>query len=95
MQPTEENLARAAAQIKQAQDAFARLTPAAEDLAQAQANVDSAQAARDIVKQRIADATLVAPVSGTVTAVDLKNGAFTQAGLPVVTLADLEHQKVP
>ena len=82
MQPTQENLARAEAQIKQAQDAFARLTPSAEDLAQAQASVDSARAARDIVKQRITDATLVAPVSGTVTIVGLDKGAFTQAGCP-------------
>lgn len=94
LQPTQENLARAEAQIKQAQDGLARLNPEAEDVAQAQANADSARAARDIVKQRIADATLIAPVSGTVTAIELDKGAFVQAGIPALTLADLDHLEI-
>jgi HlyD family secretion protein len=94
LQPTQENLARAQAQIKQAQDALARLTPATEDIAQAEANVASAAAARDLAQQRVNEATLVAPQSGVVTALDLAEGEFAQAGRPVLTIADLEQLRI-
>lgn len=91
VQPTQENLARAEAQIKQAQDAMARLSVASEDVAQAQAQTDAARAARDLAKQRLTEATLTAPIAGTVTVLDLDEGAFVQAGRPVITIADLDH----
>jgi HlyD family secretion protein len=94
LEPTQENLARAAAQIMQAQDALARLEPTAEELAQADANVDAARAARDLASKRLEDATLVAPVSGTITLLEIEEGAFAQAGRPAVTLADLEHLEI-
>lgn len=94
LQPTQENLARAQAQIKQAQDALERLTPTAQDVAQAEANAASARAARDLAQQRVNEATLVAPMAGVVTTLDLANGEFVQAGRPVLTIADLEHLRI-
>lgn len=94
LQPTQENLARAQAQIKQAQDALERLTPTAQDLAQAEANVSAAQAARDLARQRVTEATLVAPIAGVVTALDLAPGEFVPAGRAVLTLADLAHLRI-
>lgn len=94
LQATPENLAQAQAQIKQAQDALARLTPAAEDIAQAEANVAAARASRDLAKQRVNQATLTAPAAGTLTLLDLAQGAFVQAGRPVITIADLDHLQI-
>ncbi len=94
LQPTTENLARAQAQIKQAQDALERLAPNAQDLAQAEANVAAAQAARDLAQQRVNEATLVAPIAGTVATFDLTQGEFIQAGRSVATIADLGHLRI-
>lgn len=94
LQPTQENLARATAQIKQAQDALARLETTPEDVAQAEANVASARAARDLAKQRVREATLLAPSAGTITVLDVEVGTFAQAGRPVITLADLANLEI-
>ncbi len=94
LQVTPENLARAQAQIEQAKDALARLNATVEDLAQAEAQVAASRAARDLAKQRVSEAMLVAPVAGTITALDLEQGEFVQAGRPVVTIADLEHLQI-
>lgn len=94
LDPTPENLARADAQVKAAEDSLARLTPTSQDLAEAEANVASAQAARDLARQRLAQASLVSPVTGIITTLDLDPGAFVQAGRPVVTIADLDHLRI-
>ncbi len=87
-------LAAAQAQIQQAKDALARLSPTSEDLVQAQANVDAVRIARDISKQRIAEATIYAPLDGTVLRADLTKGAFVTMGRELVTIADLAHLKI-
>lgn len=94
LQPTQDNLAHAQAQIKQAEDAVERLTATPEDLAQAEAQVAASRAARDLAKQRLGEASLVSPVGGTVTTLDLTPGEFVQAGRPVVTVADLERLEI-
>lgn len=94
LQPTDQALAQAQAQIKQAQDALARLNPTDQDVGQAQAQVDAAKAARDLAKQNVSEATLVAPIAGTVTTLDLNQGTFVQAGRSVITIADLDHLEI-
>jgi HlyD family secretion protein len=88
MSPTDAQLKSAQAQIQQAKDALARLTPTDDDLAQAQANVDAARAARDLAKQRLAEATLIAPFDGIIS--DLKAAIGQVVGTaPVMTLIDV------
>lgn len=94
LEPPQENLVRALAQIEQAKDALARLAATAEDIAQAEAQVAASRAARELAKQRVNEATLVAPTAGTITALDLELGAFVQAGRPVITLADLDNLEI-
>jgi HlyD family secretion protein len=47
-----------------------------------------------LAQARIGEATLTAPVGGTITALDLDVGAFAQAGRPVITIADLENLEI-
>ena len=75
--------------IQSAKSQFARLQPAAEDLAAAQAAVDGARAARDLAAERLAKASLVAPFAGTLAAVDARVGEIVAPGAPLVRLADL------
>lgn len=91
--PTDSQLKAAQAQIQQAKDALARLSPTDDDIAQQQANVDSARATRDIAKQRLAEATLVAPFDGTIT--DLKAVVGQVVGTaPIMTLIDVSKSWV-
>jgi HlyD family secretion protein len=87
-------LAAAQAQIQSAKDALARLNPNADDLAQAQANLDASRAARDLAKERLSEATLTAPLDGTVVTLDLDKGSFVQTGRSVITVADLAHLQI-
>jgi multidrug resistance efflux pump len=75
--------------IQTAKSQLARLQPAAEDLAAAQAAVDGARAARDLAAERLAKARLVAPFAGTLAAVDARAGETVSAGAPILRLADL------
>lgn len=86
--PTDAQVKAAQAQIQQAQDGLARLSPTDDDLAQAQANVDAARAARDLAKQRLAEATLVAPFDGTVSEVKAAAGQVVGTA-PILTLMDV------
>ncbi len=86
--PTNAQLQAAQAQIQQAKDALARLTPTDDDIAQQQANVDAARAARDLAKQRLAEATLIAPFSGTIA--ELKAAVGQVVGTTsIMTLMDV------
>ena len=94
LSPTDAQMKAAQAQIQQAKDALARLAPTVDELAQAQAIVEVARAARDVAKQRLGQATLVAPFDGTITnvkaAVGEQVGAGGQAGTaPLMTLMDV------
>ena len=87
--PTATELQQAAAQVAQAQDALARLQPTAQDLAVAQAQVDQAQAALNLASQQLADATLTAPISGTVTWIGPRAGDLAAPDSPIMIVADL------
>jgi HlyD family secretion protein len=91
--PTNAQLQAAQAQIQQTKDAMARLTPTDDDTAQQQANVDAARAARDLAKQRLFEATLIAPFDGVVS--DLKAAVGQVVGTaPVMTLMDVSKSWV-
>jgi len=88
LSPTNAQLQAAQAQIQQAKDALARLTPTDDDVAQQQANVAAARAARDLAKQRLAEATLIAPFDGIIS--DLKATVGQVVGTtPIMTLIDV------
>lgn len=106
--PTAADLAAANAQILQAQDALARLTPTqpALDVAQAQVDsattagalaqtqVDAAQAALDTVKAQAPNYALVAPFAGTVMTLDIHVGEYAAPGLVILRLADTSAWQV-
>ena len=75
--------------IQSAKSQLARLQPAAEDLAAAQAAVDGARAARDLAAERLKKTVLVAPFAGTLAVVDARVGETVTAGAPIARLADL------
>jgi HlyD family secretion protein len=81
-----------AAQAQAAQD-LARVERGArpEDRAAARASLAAAQAKLDAVKQRIHDAVIVSPLSGTVTSKLVEPGELVAAGAGVVVISDLEH----
>lgn len=60
----------------------------------AQAQLDQAQAALDLAKQNLANATLVAPLDGTVTILTPKIGESVAPGATVATVADLSRMQV-
>jgi multidrug resistance efflux pump len=89
--PTAAELAQASAQVKAAQDALARLQPTAQDVTVAQAQVAQAAAALAQAKQQVADATLIAPIDGTVTWIGPHAGDSVGPTSPVLILADLSR----
>jgi multidrug resistance efflux pump len=60
----------------------------------AKANVDSAQAKLDSVKAQLANAVLVSPTNGTVTAVDISAGETATPGSVLVTIANLQTFRI-
>lgn len=106
--PTSAELAAANAQVQQAQDALARLTPTQPAIAVAQAAVDSAHAAQAVAQAQFAasqaglDAakalatnyTLVAPFAGTVMSLEVGQGEFAAPGFAVLRLADTANWQV-
>lgn len=106
--PTASDLAAAYAQIQQAQDALAQLTPTQEALDVAQAQVDaalaardaaqvqvqSAQAALDTAKSQADDYALVAPFDGTLAAKNIEVGQVVQPGAPAFDLGDLGQLQI-
>ncbi len=86
--PTDNDIAVAQAAVTQAQQALALkqqpYTP--QDLQTAQAAVEVAQVALDTAKANLADANLVAPFDGVITAKLLSPGAMASTSSPVATL---------
>ena len=87
---TESALKAAEAQIAQARASLERLkrTPAAEDLAIAQAQLDSAQVAVDQAKRRLDTAALLATLDGVVERVSIAEGQLVSAGVPAIVVGD-------
>jgi HlyD family secretion protein len=65
-----------------------------ERLLAAQADVDRAQAAVDIAKAQLAQATLTAPMDGTIVSVDISPAEFAAAGQIVIVMGDLSHFQI-
>jgi multidrug resistance efflux pump len=68
--------------------------PTDTELRQAQAQMDQAQAALNLAKQNLVNATLTAPIDGTVTVLSAKLGESVAPGTPVATVADLSRMQV-
>ncbi len=82
------------ANLQTAKSNLAKLTPTKEELAQAEANVRTAQAARDLAADTLRRAKLTAPFAGTILAIDLKVGEQVALGAPVVRLADTSTMQI-
>ena len=65
--------------------------PRRETIAAARARVRQASEAVAALRTRLADATLVSPLSGVVIAEHIEPGEHVAAGMPVVTIADLDR----
>jgi len=85
-----EEIAEAGASLSQAEAALAELKAGyrAEEIAEAEANVQAAQAARDAIRRRLDELTILAPLDGSVEAVDLQPGDLVAVNAPVLTLVD-------
>jgi HlyD family secretion protein len=94
LNPTNAQVQSALAAVQTAKDQLAKLQPTADDLAVAQANVNAAQAARDLAAEQVAKAKLVAPFAGTVASVDIDAGEFAAPGATVVQLADTSNWQI-
>ncbi len=90
------NVAAAVAQRDAAQARLDKLLtePTEEQIQTQQAAVDEARAALDEARQRLEKATLTAPISGTVTLLDVEPGMLAGANQPVVVLSDLTTLQV-
>jgi HlyD family secretion protein len=65
-----------------------------ERLEAAKADVDRAQAAVDIAKAQLAQATLTAPIGGMIASVDISPAEFANPGQIVIVLGDLTHFQI-
>jgi HlyD family secretion protein len=88
LNPSDAQIQQALAAIQTAKSNLAKLTPTAEDIAAAEAQVKAAQAARDLAADALARAQLLAPFAGEIVALDLKVGEQVGAGVPVARIAD-------
>ncbi len=86
--PTNAQVQQALATLQTAKSQLAKLQPSAEDIATAQADVNAAQAARDLAAAKLKDSQLVAPFAGVVTALDIKAGEYAAPGTVIARLAD-------
>jgi multidrug resistance efflux pump len=86
----EEEIAAAAAQLREAQAALALAQKGfrEEEIREAQAAVASAQAALEAVREMQRELRIVAPVDGVVEAVELQKGDLVAANAPVLSLMD-------
>jgi len=92
----EANLMLAQARLALAESDYAEVQggPDPDALEASQARLKAAESALASVKAALADAELVAPISGTLVKLDLKEGEQVLPGQPAVVLADLSQWKV-
>jgi len=90
-----EQITIATAAVQQAQDAVAEaelgVANAETAVTQAEAGVAEAEAALALAENNLAKRSLVAPIDGTVAAINTKEGEVAAAGTPVITLADFSQ----
>lgn len=92
--PTAGELAGAAAQLAQAYALAAQVNPTADTLTIAKAQVDQAQAALDLAKQTLTNASIVAPFDGTVVWIGPHVGENASTQSAAVVIADLSKMQV-
>jgi multidrug resistance efflux pump len=88
---TQYQLAEAQAAVAQATLDELEAGPTAEQVAMAEAQVRQAEAAVQLVDAQIAKLTLTAPISGVVATRSAQAGETAAAGLPLVTVANLDE----
>lgn len=87
--------AEAVVVIEQTQVAYLKRTRTDnERLLAAQADVERAQAAVDIAKAQLAQATLTAPIDGVIAAVNISPAEYAAPGQTVVIMGDLTHFQI-
>ncbi|MEA3342135.1 MAG: efflux RND transporter periplasmic adaptor subunit [Chloroflexota bacterium] len=97
LQSAGNDLATAADVYRQAQNNLQDLLDGAgdSDIEAAQLQIDQARASLEQVQLQLADATLIAPLAGTVTALDIQPGEMASAGqAAVVVISDLSVLEV-
>jgi HlyD family secretion protein len=94
--PSGEEIATAQAQVDQAQAQLDLLRAGArpEEIAVAQAQVDQAEAALSQAQSALEKAELRTPFTGTIGEIRVGEGEIVNAGVPLLTLGDLDHLRV-
>ncbi|MGE5263106.1 MAG: HlyD family secretion protein [Acidobacteriota bacterium] len=87
--PPDDDVQNALAEVQDAKNHQASLAPTADELAEAQANVASARAARDLAAERITNAKILAPFAGMIISSDAKVGEYVMSGTSVLKIADI------
>jgi len=86
--PSNASVSSASSQIQSARAALDALQPVSETITQRQASVDQAYIAWQQADKDVSKATLVAPMDGLVTAVNIVAGANANSGAAAVQIAD-------
>ena len=86
--------AEAALAVARAVLAQVQAPAGAETVAAAQARVAQAQAAAAIVDVTLGKLVILSPVAGRITGQSIRAGEVAQAGVPLFTLADMQHVKL-
>ncbi len=94
--PNEQAIAQAQAQVDsaKAQLDLKKKGARAEDIQVAQARVDQAKTGVEQAQAQLEKATLLAPIDGTITNINIREGELAQAGQPLFTIADLSNLKI-
>jgi multidrug resistance efflux pump len=90
---TAQEWAAAQADLEQREQALAELKAGSrqEDIAQAQAAADAAQAAVSVLDRQIDELTIIAPVDGVVEALDLQPGDLVAPNAPMMSLMNTRN----
>ncbi len=85
-----EDIDAAKAQLEEAQQAYElkRTGYRAEEVAEAKASLEAATAAEEVIQQQIEELKIVAPVDGTIEAVELQPGDLVSGNAPVISIMD-------
>ena len=92
--PSDAQVQQALAAVATAKDQLAKLTPTADDIAAAEANVKAMQAARDLAAEQLSRTKLIAPFDGTVASLDIHVGEQAVPGTPIIRLANTANMQV-
>ncbi len=92
--PPDDDIQQALADLQDAKNRQAGLKPTADKLAEAEANVAAAQAARDLAVEQLKNAKLLAPFGGRVVSSSAKVGEYVVSGASVVRIADVSAWQV-